>query len=103
MRTGEEYILYEQAWKKYGSAMQFIVAMEECSELIKAISKFMRDGKVEDFKSIVEEIADVEIMLEQIDYIFCLGLSIDLIKRQKLERLEQRLKEGSEDEKVNNK
>ena len=46
---------------------QLNVLQEECAELIQAVSKYRRDGmKLESVPSgLIEEIADVEIMLEQ--------------------------------------
>jgi len=63
--------LLEQMIQKYGESKQLDMVIEECSELIKAISKFKRENNNEDLKfriaSIAEEEADVRIMLEQID------------------------------------
>jgi len=57
--------------QKYGESKQLDIAIEECSELIKAISKFKREENKTDIPlriaSIAEEEADVRIMLEQID------------------------------------
>jgi len=60
--------LYRLAWAKWGSEAQFVVFMEECAELIKAVSKYMRFGKksAQPARDLVEEIADVEIMIEQV-------------------------------------
>ncbi|MGL5153306.1 MAG: hypothetical protein ACRC7N_22320 [Clostridium sp.] len=70
----------------YGQAIQLVVAMEECSELIQAISKYIRG---EDH-NIEEEVADVSIMLEQLSVIFNKDL-IEEMKRQKLKRLKDML------------
>lgn len=48
----------------YGSDKQEDMAIEECSELIKAILKFRRSNAV------IDEIADVQIMLTQLGIIF---------------------------------
>ena len=64
--------------KHYGMIKQMEVAVEECSELIKAIMKFIRNdahiSTKEDYmaysEAIIEEIADVEIMLEQLKIMF---------------------------------
>lgn len=64
--------------KHYGIINQLHVAAEECSELSKAILKFLRnnahmENKEEREKytrAIVEEIADVEVMLEQLKIMF---------------------------------
>ena len=59
----------------YGYEAQSNQLVEECAELIQAVSKYRRAAeKGEDEKLIVlgnliEEIADVEIMLEQVKYL----------------------------------
>ena len=37
-----KYKLYAQAWRKYGENKQIVVAMEECAELTKELSKHLR-------------------------------------------------------------
>lgn len=56
----------------YGSDKQEDMAIEECSELIKAILKFRRSNtKDSDLRdAIIDEIADVQIMLTQLGIIF---------------------------------
>ena len=49
----------------YGLASQLNILQEELSELIQAVSKYRRG----DHYHILEEIADVEIMLEQVKYL----------------------------------
>ncbi len=78
--------LYRKAIGNYGEAAQQIVAMEECSELIQAISKKLRGRET----NVEEEIADVEIMVEQMRLMSDSSL-VDKIKEEKLQRLEQRL------------
>lgn len=60
--------LYKQAVEAFGTPAQIIIAMEECSELIKELSKTLRGGCNVD--NISEEIADVQIMIEQLKVIF---------------------------------
>lgn len=86
MNREDRIKLYRKAIGNYGEAAQMIVAMEECSELIQAISKKLRgrDTNVE------EEVADVEIMLEQLK-LMCNESLVEDFKEKKLERLEQRL------------
>lgn len=56
----------------YGSDKQGDMAIEECSELIKAILKFRRsNAKDSDLRdAVIDEIADVQIMLTQLGIIF---------------------------------
>ena len=71
--------------------LQLVVAIEEMSELIKEISKNMR-GK-SNKASLIEEIADVQIMLWQLLYIYNISES-ELIEEmnKKLTRQEARIK-----------
>lgn len=80
--------LYKKVIQAYGKSAQMIVAMEECSELIQAISKKLRGRET----NVEEEIADVEIMLEQLKLMSNESL-IEEIKESKLQRLEKRLNE----------
>lgn len=86
MNKEERIKLYRQVIGNYGEAAQQIVAMEECSELIQAISKKLRGRET----NVEEEIADVEIMVEQMRLMSDSSL-VDKIKKEKLQRLEQRL------------
>ena len=59
----------------YGHAKQSMVHMEECAELIQAISKMrrVRDAGLDDseaYGNLVEEMADVLICLEQIQEMY---------------------------------
>lgn len=80
--------LYEKAVKAWGKEAQLGVAMEECAELISAIIRYKR-GRT-GCAPVAEEIADVLIMAEQSRLIIGPNL-VDEFKKQKLERLGQRL------------
>ena len=56
----------------YGNDAQEDMAIEECSELVKAILKFRRsNAKDSDLRdAVIDEIADVQIMLTQLGIIF---------------------------------
>lgn len=59
--------------KKHGIVAQSMIAMEECSELIQAISKCVRSKEViptETREHLVEEMADVLICLEQLQAMY---------------------------------
>lgn len=71
----------------YGASNQELVALEECCELVTAINHKRRGRE----HNIAEEIADVEIMLEQLKIINNCGAAVDKIKQEKIARLEQRL------------
>lgn len=83
--------LYEMAVKHYGMQSQIDVAIEEMSELIKALLKTRRVGGGS-VSSVAEEIADVEIMIEQLKIIFDCENEVAYYRNIKLGRLEERIK-----------
>lgn len=64
--TDEQIKVLKQAIDTYGKDAQLDMVIEECSELIKAICKYKRNNVNEYFVEVLEEAADVRIMLEQI-------------------------------------
>lgn len=54
----------------YGTKLQQDIAIEEMAELQKAILKHRRNPTEETRKNIIDELADVEIMLEQLKIIY---------------------------------
>ncbi len=52
----------------YGMESQIDIMQEECAELVQAVSKYKR-GKDNDFSHMLEEMADVTIMIEQVLYL----------------------------------
>ncbi len=93
-----EYIseaeVLQRALDTYGSTMQIVVMMEEMSELQKELCKYLRGRG--SFEHIAEEIADVEIMLEQMKMLFCCTDDVRNERRRKVERLKGRLDEHGE-------
>lgn len=77
----------EKAIKRYGIDAQLTVAIEELSELQQAICKYKRGEE----HNIEEEIADVKIMIEQLETIFNKNL-IREWRNKKIERLDKRLR-----------
>ena len=89
----ETKTLYNWAWKHWGSDSQIDVLIEEMAELTQALLKSRRNGVAFSF-SVLEEIADVEICMEQIrQKVTEIGSQIPLetMKRKKLKRLKNRL------------
>lgn len=81
-----------QAICHFGQQMQMLVAIEEMSELTKEIVKHRRGE--DNRRQVAEEIADVGIMLEQLELMFnCRKLTQD-IREEKLARLKKRLEEN---------
>lgn len=62
-----------------GNGTQILKAREELVELLQALSK-------NDAGDIAEEIADVEIMLEQLKYIYACAPLVEIIKKLKVAR-----------------
>lgn len=61
--------LVKKVIHKHGTVTQSMIAMEECSELIQAISKCLRSKDLiptETREHLIEEMADVMICLEQL-------------------------------------
>lgn len=85
--------VYEDAIERYGSEHQMVVAIEEMSEVIKSLTKWLRRGGESDLDSIVEEVADATIMLEQLRLIFDINDEVCEAMDKKIERLRKRVKE----------
>lgn len=88
--------LLEKAIEHFGEESQMNMVQEECSELIQAISKYRRAADIKDLRNsrenILEEVADVEIMLDQLKIIVNATESELFYYRQyKLNRLQKRI------------
>lgn len=92
----EEDILAE-AIDSYGCEAQLKMLLEEMSELQKEICKMWR-GK-DNVEAIADECADLEIMLAQTKMIFGIEQMVKEHRRQKVARLEERLKQYQEERK----
>ena len=76
--------------KHYGEEIQSTVCMEECAELIQAISKMKRGIDAKD--NLVEEIADVLICIEMLKQIYNISdCSIENWIERKQERMLRRM------------
>lgn len=84
-------IVYRKAIERFGKMNQIAKAVEEMSELIKELCK-VQIGEM-DLDNVIEEIADVEIMIDQMRLIFNSDREIDRVKAQKIERLEKKMLE----------
>lgn len=85
------YEINSRALKVFGNELQMIVCAEKLSELIQAVSKALRGTPNPD--NIAEEMADVEIVLEQLGMIFCNADQVHEWKKKKLSRLARRVAE----------
>jgi hypothetical protein len=91
----EEYVIERDAVDTYGKESQLIVAIEELSELTKELTKNLRGE--DNTNHIYEEMADVQIMLDQLHIIFKNSDAVKGWKRKKLQRLRERLHNSSSD------
>ena len=87
---------YKQAIKTYGEHAQKLMAIEEMSELTKEICKDFR-GKL-DREHLIEEMADVLIMLDQMLILYKIsGEEVGLMRIKKVERLKERLEKVNDE------
>ena len=85
--------IMQEALSTYGFNAQCDIAIEEMSELTKAIIKFRRYGTTKEYTNLCEEIADVAIMIEQL-WLATKNIEVASIVGEKLDRLEKRLFEA---------
>lgn len=94
--------IINRAIDTYGYGAQLKMAIEEMSELTKAICKLWRADTEEDYEraieAAIEETADVQIMVYQLYAMLGAG-KVDAKMDEKLERLEARLDAKEEEEK----
>lgn len=84
--------IYHRALKTWGKNPQMLQVIEEMSELIKEILKNVNRGK-DNISDIIEETADVEIMLEQLKCCYNIKQEVEDYKKQKLLKITKRLDE----------
>lgn len=89
MTKEEKSELYKELAEHYGEKHQCMLCIEEMSELIKEIVKFER--KHNNYNEIAEEVADVQIMIEQVIAIYGINEEVERWKEKKLKRTEARL------------
>jgi NTP pyrophosphatase (non-canonical NTP hydrolase) len=93
MNAKEKDELYERAMAHFGPKRQLRKLQEECGELISAINRDLERGTREAEEALAAEVADVEIMIEQLRRIWK-NDDIDQAKNHKLARLDSRLREA---------
>lgn len=87
--------ILQRAIDTWGFNAQCEMIIEECMELALALQKMkrVRGSRSEKFNNVIDEIADVKIMIRQAERLF----PSDLINERvdfKMNRLEERLNEG---------
>ena len=81
--------ILRRAIEKYGEPLQTVVAIEECAELQKELTKALRGNLNSDH--LAEEMADVQIMLWQLCCVFNVGGQMTDWITKKIERLNKRI------------
>lgn len=77
----------------YGIEAQLRQLTEECAELIIAANKYCREASIEHKENIIEEIADVEIMTDQIKYLLNIyDIDVEEYKESKVIRQQERIR-----------
>ena len=82
--------------ENYGLFSQGLKLVEELSELQKAVIKYISADvrTTRDKTDIIEEMADVEIMIEQIKYWFVCNNEVEEVKELKILRQLERIAKG---------
>ena len=96
--TAEYAAIFDENIKAHGTDFEAGIAMEECAELIQAISKVRRYGFVGKYKdNLLEEIADVDIVLTELTMMFDIeGEEFYSVLDRKVQRIKERLEESKD-------
>ena len=81
--------IYVEAITKWGWQSQVNMLVEEIGELLSALNKYER-GRV-DLSDVTTEVADVRIMIEQLEIILDIHDDVESEIKRKIERLKYRL------------
>ena len=87
-----EQDIFRSAIDTYCEVMQITVAFEEMSELQKELCKYLRGRGSQEI--IAEEIADVEIMMEQRKRLFNCEAAVLQVRDDKVNRLKERIEQN---------
>jgi len=83
--------IYEKAMKTFGNDAQFRMAAEELAEAQVAVLHAVRGRIPWDDDTVAEELADVQIMIDQLQFVPGLRKKFDYHKEKKLFRLKDKL------------
>lgn len=90
MRVQDRSYIFEAAKKQWGEKSQVIAAAEEFAEAAVVMCQYANGKRPVDSPDIITELADAEIMCEQMRHYFN-GALIDAEKTRKLRRLAEHL------------
>lgn len=89
----------KRALQTWGEQAQMMMVVEEMSELMKEILKNI-NRKKDNITEIIEETADVEIMLAQLKENYQIAEKVEAYKADKIKMIEQRLNDWDEKNKA---
>lgn len=87
--TEKERTVFQKVLKTWGGEAQVLCLLEEMAELQDALCKHKRGRRT--LEDIAEEIADVEIMLDQMKLLFHIEKEAEAQRARKIARVEERL------------
>ncbi len=94
---GEIDRLYDLSLEHFGLHHELVTLMEECGELVQAVSKVYRyRDSLARLEDLAEELADVRLMSDKVARAFGIEGRVAHIKEEKLERLEALVKGNDE-------
>ena len=85
--------LYDDAVDKWGKPFLVLMAIGEMSELIQILIHHERKNRKIKYNDLASEIADVKIMLEQLEYMFSCSDLVKIKMQEKLLRLRNMIDE----------
>ena len=89
--------LFQQALDRWGFSTQILVLLEEMAELQVELVRYLNRGTERlSLGKIDEEMADVELMIDQMKLVFNNEPKMAEIRKVKLKRLRRLLKDGKE-------
>lgn len=90
--TDDERALYERTVNTWGESFELDMLVEECAEVILTVGHIRRGRKQRE--DLLEELADVSLMLESVVAVVCNGEEeFNEFRAVKLARLKERLNE----------
>jgi NTP pyrophosphatase (non-canonical NTP hydrolase) len=99
MNSEKEQYLLGRSVELFGPSAQCDKTIEECAELIKALCKYRfannNDVLTASYLNVIEEMADVQIMIDQLKIIFDRKGVFERIRQEKLARLQKMLQNHS--------
>lgn len=82
----------EEAIEVFGKEKQQLKAIEEAGEFVQAQAKYLNYPSEKNHENLIEEIADLEIMLYQVKRIYKIESKVQAIAASKILRLNERLR-----------